>query len=114
MSIGNNIKIYRKKAGLTQVQLSALANISRSYLGDVEGDRYNPSIETLQALAHALGVDTSFLIGESNLINSDPFIPDIDDAYIREIRRGLARASVKDREKALRILELAFEDAFSR
>lgn len=69
MSIGKNIKFYRKQKKLTQVELAERANLSRSYLADVEGDRYNPSVDTLKAIADALQVSTHLLLGE------EPSIP---------------------------------------
>ncbi|WP_163102284.1 helix-turn-helix domain-containing protein [Peribacillus alkalitolerans] len=62
--IGENIKRYRKKAGLTQVMLAKNANISRSYLADVENNRYNMSLDVLSKIAKALNVDISVLLGE--------------------------------------------------
>lgn len=61
--LGRQIKYYRKKVGLTQVQLAEKANISRSYLGDIEGSRYNASLDTLYAIASALGVGIAELLG---------------------------------------------------
>ena len=52
MSLGENIKLYRKKQKLTQVQLADKANISRSYLADVENNRYNPSVDTLKNISN--------------------------------------------------------------
>ena len=62
MSIGEKIKYYRKKKSFTQVALAEKANISRSYLGDLEGNRYNPSLDTLKAIALALDLDISELL----------------------------------------------------
>ena len=67
MSIGKEIKALRKQRGLTQVELADRANISRSYLAGVEGDRYNPSVDTLQKIASALGTTSGVLLGEANL-----------------------------------------------
>lgn len=64
MSIGKQIKSYRNKQKLTQSELAKRSNISRSYLADVESDRYNPSLETLKAVANALNIDTYILLGE--------------------------------------------------
>lgn len=66
MSVGSNIKWYRKKAGLTQVALAEKANISRSYLGDVENGRYNVSLDVLERLAKALNVSTAVLLEEEH------------------------------------------------
>ena len=52
-SIGKKIRDARKNAGMTQVELAKATNLSRSYIGDIEKDRYNPSVSTLQAIAKA-------------------------------------------------------------
>ena len=65
MSIGENIRLRRKERGLTQFELADLAHISRSYLGDVERGRYNPSVETLHQIAEVLNVPVSALMGDT-------------------------------------------------
>lgn len=65
MSIGENIKRFRKQKKLTQSQLAELANMSRSYVADIERDRYNPSVDTLKAIAKALEIGTNLLLGEN-------------------------------------------------
>lgn len=67
MCIGSNIKRIRKEKGLTQQQLADSANISRSYLADVENNRYNPSIDVLKAIAESLGIKLSVLLAVSLL-----------------------------------------------
>lgn len=66
MSIGEKIKNLRKENKLTQVELAKKSNISRSYLADIENDRYNPSLETLKALAHSLDVNLSDIVSDEN------------------------------------------------
>lgn len=70
MSIGKNIKMYRKQRRLTQVQLAEKAQLSRSYLADMEGDRYNPSVGTIKLIAQALQLDTSQLLDDTELESS--------------------------------------------
>jgi len=65
LNIGEKIKAARKARGLTQIELAQKANISRSYLGDVEADRYNASVETLKAIALALSVDVATFFDDS-------------------------------------------------
>ncbi|MEK3947314.1 helix-turn-helix transcriptional regulator [Paenibacillus sp. FSL H7-0703] len=67
MSIGQNIKTLRKQKKLTQVELAKKANMSRSYLADVEGNRYNPSLETLRSIADALGVSISVITDDEDV-----------------------------------------------
>jgi len=62
MNIGSKIKEYRNEQGLTQKDLATKADISRSYLGDVEKNRYNASVETLQKIASALGIPVTKLL----------------------------------------------------
>lgn len=63
--IGSNIKYFRLKAGLTQVQLSEKLQISISYLSKIEASGCNKSlsISVLNHIANTLDVDiTEFFI----------------------------------------------------
>ncbi|MEW8997925.1 MAG: helix-turn-helix domain-containing protein [Thermoanaerobacter sp.] len=71
MSIGDKIKKYRVLQKMTQKELAKKANISRSYLADVENGRYNPSIEVLTAIANALNIPVDELFKNSNENNKD-------------------------------------------
>ena len=57
--IGSNIKYYREKAGLTQIQLSEKLQISISYLSKIEasGCTKSLSISVLNHIANTLNVD---------------------------------------------------------
>lgn len=60
----NNIKHFRKKAGLTQQELAEKTNLSRSYIADIENGRYNPSLDTLKSIASILHVSVQDLLDE--------------------------------------------------
>ena len=62
MTIGQAIKESRKKKGFTQKQLSEKIGCSRTYLADLEGDRYNPSWEMVRKLAKELKINLNSLI----------------------------------------------------
>lgn len=62
MCIGKNIKKYRKDKGLTQNELAKKSNMSRTYLADIENNRYNPSVEILRNIANSLEVPLSSII----------------------------------------------------
>ncbi len=64
MSIGENIRKYRNERGFTQKELAEKSNLSRSYLADLERDRYNPSLDSLKLIADSLEIDVSVLLGE--------------------------------------------------
>lgn len=62
-TIGDNIKKYRNKLGISQDQLSKLADISLNTIAKLELDEtQNPTIETLQKIAKALEVSVDDLI----------------------------------------------------
>lgn len=71
MSIGENIKRIRKEKGLTQKELADKCNLSRSYLADVERNRYNPSLDTLIVIAKNLDIKVSTLLGENEEFDYD-------------------------------------------
>lgn len=59
--IGTNIKHYRERAELTQVQLAEQAKISISYLSKIEATGCNKSlsISVLNQISNVLGVEIS-------------------------------------------------------
>lgn len=75
MSVGDKIKAARKQRKLTQIALAERANISRSYLADLEGGRYNPSLDTLEAIASALNTETSALLSQDSPITNSEITP---------------------------------------
>lgn len=62
-NFGKVIKKYRKAQGLTQVQLSAMANVSPRFIGELEKGK--PTIELEKALyvAWMLGINIK-VVGE--------------------------------------------------
>jgi transcriptional regulator with XRE-family HTH domain len=85
MTIGENIKLLRKKAKLTQHELALRANISRSYLADIERNRYNPSVETIKDIAQALNVPISSIIDGT----SETDLPNLTKKDERDIQKKL-------------------------
>lgn len=59
-----NLKFYRKQAGLTQERLAERIGMSTSYIGDMEARERFPSAETIDKIAGALGVSASTLFDE--------------------------------------------------
>lgn len=59
-----NMKYYRKQAGLTQERLAELVGMSTSYIGDMEARERFPSAETIDKIASALNVRVSTLFDE--------------------------------------------------
>ncbi len=62
-TIGKNIKQYRQEKGLSQDKLSKLADLSLNTVVKIELDESpNPTIETIQKIAKALGVSVDDLL----------------------------------------------------
>lgn len=60
--IAKNIKKLRKEKGISQDRLSKLADLSLNTIVNVEaGDNPNPTVETLEKIAEALGVSVGDL-----------------------------------------------------
>ncbi len=56
-----NVQRLRRDRGLSQEELGARARVHQTYLSQVESAKRNPSIDVIERLADALGVDISAL-----------------------------------------------------
>lgn len=56
-NLGINVKLARIKAGLKQEELAEKADLSRETIGAVERGEKSPTVETVGAIADALGID---------------------------------------------------------
>ena len=64
--IGKEVKKARKENGLTQQDLSRKISISRSYIADIAGGRYIPSVEILISLSKELKIDMNLFKNDGN------------------------------------------------
>lgn len=85
MNIGERIKQLRKEKNLTLRELAKKADISISFLSDIENGRSKPSLERLKAIAEALDTTVSYLLGE----NPEPFIPEDYSKKYKVTKRDL-------------------------
>lgn len=70
-TVGSKLKEIRKSVKLNQMQLAEKAGISRTYLSDVENDRYQPSISFLKKVSSALaGAGGIIKIGNTSYQNN--------------------------------------------
>ncbi|APM41325.1 hypothetical protein BS101_18390 [Clostridium kluyveri] len=72
MSVGKNIKKYRKSKNLTQKQLAQKIGVIPVTITRYENNKREPNIDTLNEIAKALDVPVYELIGES-LRNPESF-----------------------------------------
>lgn len=59
---GENLRLARLKAGLTQQELAAKANIRQAHVSQIEGGKLNPMLMTMVTLADAVGKDLHTLL----------------------------------------------------
>lgn len=103
MTIGSNIRKCRNEKGLTQKDVAAKANISRSYFADVESGRYNPSLDVLKSIANALGTTAQQLLKDD--MDKKDFIDETEEKYNAILER-IKKISPSDREKLLKVLDI--------
>ena len=60
--IAKNLKRLRKERGHTQDELAHLAGLDKNHPGNIEREECNTSVETIEKLAKALGVDPDALL----------------------------------------------------
>ena len=60
--LADNMRAYRKRAGLAQMQLSEAAGLHRAYIGRIEQQHINVSLEVLDKIATALDIETYQLL----------------------------------------------------
>lgn len=70
-AIGKRIRKFREEKGMTAAQLARDAEISRSYLSELEngtGNHRRPSANVLYAIGKALGISMSDLLGRPMIL----------------------------------------------
>lgn len=83
--LGTKIRSLRKEKGLSLDQLAALADISKSYLWELENrDATNPTMDKLAKIAAKLDVTTEFLL-DSN--ETSPSNDVADRAFFRKYQK---------------------------
>lgn len=63
---GANLKKYRIQMGLSQEKFAEKCGLHRTYISDVECFRRSISLENIQRIADALGIETYLLFIDDN------------------------------------------------
>ena len=110
MTIGERMREARQKRGWTQAVLGSKCNMADSAIRRYEADRGNPTIETLERIAGALGVSVSYLLGyetEFEIIPGRLKIVQVDDPNAENYAYNIEAADPEALEIGLRIFENA-------
>ena len=60
--LGNRVKDLRVAQGFSQEELASESKLHRTYISDIERGERNVSIENIERVAQALGIDASELL----------------------------------------------------
>ena len=86
IAIGREVKGFRKKLGMTVVELAKLAALSPGMLSKIENGQTPPSLATLKSLTVALNVPVTFLFRQFEEERDASFVPASQGIEIK--RRG--------------------------
>lgn len=64
-TVADNLRIYRKANELSQERLGELCGLHRTYIGNIEQQKGNVSIENVEKIARALCIDPALLFIEA-------------------------------------------------
>lgn len=122
MTIGDVIKEFRKLNDLSLEEFGKMAGLSKSYVSmlennkDPRGNPVNPSLETIDKIAGAIGVDVDALVGQIDqdvVVNHKKTpLSDFDNSEEEAatkwkfIRYCYEHASQEDKNKVLTILKV--------
>ena len=55
---GTNLRIYRKELGISQEKFAEMCGLNRTYISDIERFQRSISLDNVQKIANALGIET--------------------------------------------------------
>lgn len=69
--LAHHLRVLRRARGLSQEELGARADLHRTYVGAIERSERNVSLDNVERLADALGVDVSKLLAPKTAVGQD-------------------------------------------
>lgn len=109
MTLGQNIRYWRRIRGLSRNELAKKAATTHSYIGKLEMGQSSPTIEFLKRIAKALEVKPSELDWE---LEGDEIekLREPGEAEERMVSRFFRHLDPESRKMVLRQLRLLYED----
>ena len=101
--VGERIRNFRKEKGWSQEELADNANLHTTYIGQLERGEKNPTLESIEKIANALGISLEELFRaiQPNILP--------DDYTLLQIITILQARSVEDQKLVLKMLNILFE-----
>lgn len=116
-AIADNIRKYRKLAGLKQSDIAEAVGLSAQAVSKWELGKAEPDNNCIEILCKLFNVTANDLIGIKT-VSTDPWNPDDmdyadrEDETIRILARGVYRMSPENREKLLGFARSFFSEDF--
>lgn len=82
VKLGKKVRYYREKAGLSQIQLAELIDISRPYISQVENGVFNVSLEIIISIASVLKTPIGKLLEDSLDEGSETTKSEVDEILL--------------------------------
>lgn len=103
--IGKNINEFRKKKGLTLSELAIRANVSKSYLSNIERNlNQNPSIQIIEKIAAVLDVDLRTLLGSQRINQLFPDREWLD--FVNDLKKsGVEKEQLPEYKKVIEFVK---------
>jgi len=86
MSLGQNIRILRKKKGYSIMKVKELTGLSKSTISELETDKTSPTVETLQKIAKALELPVEELFKDQAFSHNSLDTPNNDFNFEKEAK----------------------------
>lgn len=102
-TVGNRVRLYRQKAGMSQTELGELAGLHNTYIGQIERGEKSVSIEAIDKIIKALGLPYEIFFAKITHDNSEThetasecydIIVRMDDKNQRLIREIIQNISI--------------------
>ena len=97
MNVGEVIRNFRQRRGLSQGDLEKKSGLMRCYISRVENGHTVPSLDTLMRLAQAFDTELADMFREGAL---DPG----EQEFLRDLRSFLPSLTPRDREQVLELV----------
>lgn len=81
MNLGEKLKLYRQRCGLTQEELGDRCELTKGYISQLENEITSPSIATLSDILEALGTSLGEFFSEEK---EDKIVFGRDDYFVKE------------------------------
>jgi transcriptional regulator with XRE-family HTH domain len=89
-----NLRYYRQKKGLSQLELAVEIEKSPNYINGIENNSTFPSVETIEQIANVLSISAKLLFDENGCIEN--ILPSEKKQFIDDVAKRLSSSLEKN------------------